>query len=68
MGARYAGGEMMENILDNRGDLQFDEKNCEDYNILNTAVENNNEESLVVILKWIKKLKEENDSISKKII
>ena len=67
MAARYAGGEMMEKVLENRGELEFSEQNCDDYNILNSAVECDNQDSLLVILKWITKLKEENGSIGKKV-
>ena len=59
---------MMENILDERGELEIEGKNSEDYNLVNIAVENNNGNSLGVILKWIDKLKEDNPSIGKKYI
>ena len=61
----FAGEEMMEKVLANKGELDFDSENSEKYNILHSAVDGNNEKSLVVILKWITKLKEENESIGK---
>ena len=61
----FAGEEMMEKVLANKGVLDFDTENSEKYNILHSAVDENNEKSLMVILKWITELKEENESIGK---
>ena len=63
--AEYAREEMMERTLQNMGVVALDTVNSENFNILHSAVKGNNEKSLMVILKWINKLKGENESIGK---
>ena len=59
---------MMEKTLQNKGELGLDIMNSDNFNILHSAVEGNNEKSLGVILKWINNLKEGDESIGKSLL
>lgn len=59
---------MMEKTLQNKGELGLDIMNSDNFNILHSAVEGNNEKSLGVILKWINNLKEGDESIGKRLL
>ena len=60
LAARHGGKELMEIIITEDGkELESDTINEDGYNILNSAVEANNEDTFYIILNWIVERKEE---------
>ena len=64
--ARHGGRELMETVIkEYLEDLKSDTTNVDNYNILNSAVEADNGETVSIILGYITKMKSEAKSIGK---